>query len=165
MLSRRTAAAVSLVINVLREMGAGVSWALGETHPFLFGVGFLSRRSRIIAVVLPFVVAVLVTMGVGASPALAETHPFLSSFGSFTNPNGIAVDEATGDVYVADLGTNTVSKFDASGTPVNFACGVTCSTYVTGNAISGTAFGESLSPWWGLLDCSGSCRWNPHRRW
>ena len=40
---------------------------------------------------------------------------------SFSNPNGIAVDEATGDVYVADIGTNTVYKFDASGNPVNFA--------------------------------------------
>ena len=40
---------------------------------------------------------------------------------AFSNPNGIAVDEATGDVYVADIGTNTVYKFDASGNPVNFA--------------------------------------------
>jgi DNA-binding beta-propeller fold protein YncE len=55
-----------------------------------------------------------------AGPAMAaeESHPFVSSFGSFTNPNGIAVDESSGDVYVADLGTNTVSKFDASGASV-----------------------------------------------
>jgi len=57
-----------------------------------------------------------------ASPAFAETHPFTNiSFGrsateTFSNPNGIAVDESTGDVYVTDLGTNTVSKFDSSGT-------------------------------------------------
>ena len=44
----------------------------------------------------------------------------IGEFGSFSNPNGIAVDEATGDVYVADIGTNTVYKFDASGNPVNF---------------------------------------------
>ena len=39
---------------------------------------------------------------------------------AFTNPNGIAVDESTGDVYVADIGTDTVYKFDANGNPVNF---------------------------------------------
>jgi len=42
----------------------------------------------------------------------------IGEFGSFTNPNGIAIDESTGDVYVADLGTNTVYKFDASGNPI-----------------------------------------------
>jgi hypothetical protein len=62
--------------------------------------------------------AVFAVMGVAAAPALAETHPFQFSFGSFTTPNGIAVDESSGDVYVADLGTNTVSKFDASGKPI-----------------------------------------------
>ncbi|HWY18659.1 MAG TPA: hypothetical protein VNY27_08115 [Solirubrobacteraceae bacterium] len=57
-------------------------------------------------------------MGFGSPLALAETHPKIGEFGSFTNPNGIAVDESSGDVYVADLGPNTVSKFDASGVPV-----------------------------------------------
>jgi hypothetical protein len=66
--------------------------------------------------------AVVVSLAL-AGPALAETHSFITSFGSFTNPNGIAVDEATGDVYVADLGTDTVYKFDASGNPVNFTAG------------------------------------------
>ena len=56
----------------------------------------------------------------GAAPALAEPHPFVTSFGSFTNPNGIAVEESTSDVYVADIATSTVSKFDANGNPVNF---------------------------------------------
>lgn len=36
-------------------------------------------------------VTVLVAVTAGACPAVAETHPFLFSFGSFTNPNGIAV--------------------------------------------------------------------------
>jgi hypothetical protein len=61
-----------------------------------------------------------------ASPALAESHPKIGEFGhnateAFSNPNGIAVEESTGDVYVADIGTDTVYKFDANGTPVNFA--------------------------------------------
>jgi hypothetical protein len=79
----------------------------------------LSRR---IATALSLVVGVIVALGAGASPALAETaHPFLFSFGSFTNPNGIAVEESTGDVYVADIATNTVYRFDASGAPVDFS--------------------------------------------
>ncbi len=69
---------------------------------------------------------VLATLAFSASPALAsEAHPFLREFGhntteAFSNPNGIAVEESTGDVYVADIGTNAVYKFDANGTPVNF---------------------------------------------
>ncbi len=66
---------------------------------------------------------ILATLAFSASPALAaaEPHPKIGEFGSFTNPNGIAIDESTGDVYVADIGTNTVYKFDASGSPVNFS--------------------------------------------
>jgi NHL repeat len=93
-----------------------------------------------------FAILLLAAMGFGSPLARAETHPFITSFGSFANPNGIAVDESSGDVYVADLGTNTVSKFDASGTPVNFTCGAPCSTYVTGNAITGTPSGSFLFP-------------------
>ena len=69
----------------------------------------ISRKISLSAAIL------VLTMLAGATHALADTHPFQFSFGSFTNPNGIGVDESTGDVYVADLGTNTVSKFDASG--------------------------------------------------
>ena len=78
-------------------------------------------RSRRIATAVSLLVGLVAVMGLGASPALAETHPFLSSFGSFTNPNGIAVEESTGDVYVADIATNTVYRFDASGNPVDFS--------------------------------------------
>ncbi len=63
---------------------------------------------------------VLAILAFSASPALAETHPFVASFGSFTNPNGIAVEESTGDVYIADIGTDTVSRFAADGNPVEF---------------------------------------------
>lgn len=76
---------------------------------------WISRRLSLAAVTIGL------AMLAGATPALAETHPFLFSFGSFTNPNGIAVEEATGDVYVADIATDTVSRFDANGNPVDFA--------------------------------------------
>jgi DNA-binding beta-propeller fold protein YncE len=84
-------------------------------------------RSRRIPTALSLAVAVIVSLGAGASPALAgEAHPFLREFGrgateAFSNPNGIAVDETTGDVYVADIGTDTVYKFDANGNPLDFA--------------------------------------------
>ena len=62
-----------------------------------------------------------------ASPALAgeaapdpRTH-FGFATDTFSNPNGIAVEESTGDVYVADIGTDTVYKFDANGNPLDFA--------------------------------------------
>jgi hypothetical protein len=74
---------------------------------------------------------IVLAVGAGATPALAETHPFQFSFGSFTNPNGIAVEESTGDVYVADIATNTVSKFDANGSPVEFSA-------LHSNALSGS---------------------------
>ena len=95
-------------------------------------------RSRKIPTALSLAVAVIVALGAGASPALAgEAHPFLREFGrsateAFSNPNGIAIDEATGDVYVADLGTDTVYKFDANGTPLDFAT-------LGSNALSGAA--------------------------
>jgi hypothetical protein len=100
-----------------------------------------------------FLLCTLATLGFAtASPASAETHPFVEPLGgspspdTFSNPNGIAVEESTGDVYVAELGTNTVSKFDANGKPVNFTCGAPCSTYVTGNQITGTPSESFLFP-------------------
>jgi DNA-binding beta-propeller fold protein YncE len=86
----------------------------------------LSKR---IATALSLIIGLAVGLGAAASPAFAETpHPFVSSFGrtpseAFSNPNGIAVEESTGDVYVADIGTGTVYKFNASGQPVDFTAG------------------------------------------
>ncbi len=93
---------------------------------------------RKITTVVSSVVIVLVVMGAGASSALAENHPFLSSFGAFSNPNGIAVDEPSGDVYVADIGTGTVQKFDANGSPVEFS--TLKSNTLTGGATPAKSF-------------------------
>ena len=78
------------------------------------------------SLVAVLITLVLATLAFSASPALAgEAHPFLHEFGhntteAFSNPNGIAVEESTGDVYVADIGTDFVYKFNANGEPVNF---------------------------------------------
>ena len=79
---------------------------------------------------------------VSARPgAFAESHPEDPSNSAtawsanpemFPNPNGIAVDESTGDVYVAEIGTQTVSKFDVCGRPVDFSDLVSGSNALTG---------------------------------
>ncbi len=90
------------------------------------------------------VIAVLGTLAFSATPASALTpcllpeggsHPCLGSFPVGTNPNGIAVEESTGDVYVASIGADTVSKFDAEGNPVDFTAGAGAGT----NTLTGAA--------------------------
>jgi DNA-binding beta-propeller fold protein YncE len=91
--------------------------------------------SRLPRVGLALAVALSVWLAPGCvSVALAagEAHPLVGEFGSFSNPNGIAVDEATGDVYVADIATSTVYKLDANGNPVSFS-------KLGSNALSGGA--------------------------
>jgi DNA-binding beta-propeller fold protein YncE len=104
----------------------------------------ISTNQSCVAVIF----ATFVSLVLMASPALAaaEPHPQIGEFGSFSNPNGIAIDESTGDVYVADIGTSTVSKFDANGNPVSFTCGAACSTYVTANKITATPAGAFSFP-------------------
>ncbi len=79
------------------------------------GVAWLQRPLALVFTL------VLATLAFSASPALAENPSLRDQLrNSFTNPNGIAVEESTGDVYVADIGTDTVSRFDADGNPVEF---------------------------------------------
>src|ERR1041385_1242195 len=56
-----------------------------------------------------------------SSPALAaHRHVFAGSFeggeGPFAEPDGVAVNDSTGDVYVVDRGNDRVEQFDAGGT-------------------------------------------------
>jgi hypothetical protein len=85
---------------------------------FFGGVGVRATR---LALTFASIMSVWLSLGSAAALATAESHPKLFEFGSFSNPNGIAIDESSGDVYVADIGTNTVYKFDANGNPVNFS--------------------------------------------
>lgn len=60
----------------------------------------------------------------GARQANAfEIHKLDSSFPAtgLGAPTTIAVDESTGNVYVLDLFSGNIAKFDAAGTPVNFS--------------------------------------------
>src|ERR1700733_13576568 len=101
--------------------------------------------SKTLPVALSLAVSMIVGMAAGGAPALAEPHPFLGPLGgssspdTFTNPNGIAIDEASGDVYVADIGTNKVYKFEANGVPVEFSA-------LHSNALSGPPGGSFSFP-------------------
>ncbi len=46
---------------------------------------------------------------------IGEAGPGGSGAGEFSNPNGVAIEQASGDVYVVDMGNNRVERFEASG--------------------------------------------------
>jgi NHL repeat len=69
---------------------------------------------------------VLTSLALSATPALAARgHEFTKTFSkpctaepcgeALKKPTGVAVNEATGDVYVVDTGSNRVARFSASG--------------------------------------------------
>jgi DNA-binding beta-propeller fold protein YncE len=72
--------------------------------------------------------AIVATAALSASPALAaQTHLYTGTFfgpdgtpasASFGNVQGVAVDQATGSIYVYDAGVGKVYKFDSAGEPV-----------------------------------------------
>ncbi|MGH2975624.1 MAG: hypothetical protein ACRDLL_12255 [Solirubrobacterales bacterium] len=69
----------------------------------------------------------------------AEQHPFESSFGTFTNIQSLAVDQANGNLYALDIGgEKSVSRSDSEGNPVNFSASA---PYISGNTLTGTSGG------------------------
>jgi DNA-binding beta-propeller fold protein YncE len=79
-----------------------------------------SRRARVsFAVVL--VAALAVAAIALSSSAIADQLPVLrfggpgSAAGQLKSPGGVAVDQASGDVYVADTGNNRIDEFSAEG--------------------------------------------------
>ena len=85
--------------------------------------GSVHAVTRLLALACAVVGAAAVLMGVASGPAFAlQGHAFSSSFGStgsgngqFSGPNGVAVDQGSGDVYVADSANNRIEKFGPSG--------------------------------------------------
>lgn len=85
--------------------------------------------------------AVMALCVVWAEPASAKlTHARIASFGSFNNVQGIAVDQASEDVYVYDSGAKAIYKFNATGNPENFS--FTKSPEIEGLPESGYGQGE-----------------------
>jgi hypothetical protein len=81
-------------------------------------------------------------LALASAPAQAAVvHPFLGQFGSasFSDVQGIAVDQSTGGVFVYDAGAGAVYKFSASGAPEDFSSTKTNAITVPG---AGNAEGE-----------------------
>jgi hypothetical protein len=91
---------------------------ISRWHEGRFAALAASSRARLLAALA----SLLLLAAPSAASAAEVTHPFLFSFdgsetpaGSFGKADGIAVDAATGDVYVADLANNVIDKFDSEG--------------------------------------------------
>jgi hypothetical protein len=70
--------------------------------------------------------AVIAAFAVWAAPASAVQHLPLETFGSTEQPTfgavkAVAVDQATGDVLVADGATNSILRYHADGSPAPFS--------------------------------------------
>lgn len=101
------------------------------------------RPNRVIRAVRYLTVVLVTSLGcvlcVGSSSATAATaHPFVTQFGAFGNPQGLAVDQATGDIYVIDIAAGTVSKFSQDLTPTAF-------TALGTNVLDGAGAGDCAS--------------------
>jgi NHL repeat len=74
-------------------------------------------RPAWLGLALAAVMGVWLSLGSASALAAAEPHPQVGEFGSFSNPNGIAIDESTGDVYVSDMGVNETQAVSIEGGP------------------------------------------------
>ena len=93
-------------------VGSGKGGLLGRRGRVRFG----SARQRGIALAVG---ALALALGAGTAYALflqlGQFGSQGSGSGQFQTPKGVAVDQATGDVYVADSGNARVQKFDGTG--------------------------------------------------
>lgn len=83
----------------------------------------LAARRGLVRVAMAVSASILVTAGgLVLAPAAGAWGDYVSQFGSsgsgngqFSSPAGVAVDQKTGDVYVADGNNNRVEKFSRAG--------------------------------------------------
>jgi hypothetical protein len=105
----------------------------------VFSRALVRRRARTIVAVLCTTTGLL-GLSLAAWSGLAAATPvhiYESSFGSFVNVQGIAVDEALGDVYVYDVGAGEILKYTAAGVPAEFSATKTNAITGVGGAGSG----------------------------
>jgi hypothetical protein len=81
----------------------------------------MDARALVSRVAVVVCAAVVVCVLCGASALAVVMHPFVRSFGSFAGVQSVAVDQASGDVYVYDTGAGVVYRFNAEGSPVAFS--------------------------------------------
>jgi hypothetical protein len=120
--------------------GVVESWPQPEGTPpamsFEEGKGLM--RARFVVVILVALCAAAGALAVSAPAWAGTTHKFLSSFGSFQNPQALAVQQASGDVLVVNQEAQKVERFTAVGAPAEFSA-------LGSNAIDGAGGGECPS--------------------
>jgi len=97
-------------------------------------------------VVASFVLFMAV-LALGASSALAgEVHNFSKSFGagelSLGSQSNLAIDQESGEVYVADTGNSRIAKFNAAGVADGSLATVTTPTFVAVDNSGGSSNGD-----------------------
>jgi hypothetical protein len=112
-------------------MGNGMRSYLLRDHRLVPVPSFLASAVAMSVLLVLCAFALALVCGV-ASASASELAP--ETFGGFSSPGAMAVDEATGDLFILDVGTQTIDKVDAAGAPVPFAT----SSYVSGNELTGT---------------------------
>ena len=144
--------------------------ASGRTHGRIFRGNRFRVRLGPIRVTSLALAACAFALSLGATAAQAQLFLPLGSFGSqgsgsgqFQTPIGVAVDQTSGDVYVADSGNARVQKFDGTGgfiaawgygvtdgTAVSQVCTSTCQA-----GIPGSGAGQFSNPTSIAVDSSG----------
>ena len=108
------------------------------------GTGRLAaRRNRTILGALAL--CLLAFAGIGSPAAMALTvHPFLTSFGSFAHPSGVAVEEASANVFLSDSGAGALEIFGPEGgAPAGLVAPFKVEGFAFNNEPSGVAVDNS----------------------
>ncbi len=80
--------------------------------------GIEKRRRQLVRAMTVWLSSLACAIAAGASPALAVTGQFGESgdeAGQFIEPQGLAIDQGSGDVYVVDKNNQRVEKWDGTG--------------------------------------------------
>jgi hypothetical protein len=89
-----------------------------------------------VAILLCCALIVAAVWSASASASASLVRPYLSSFGGFSNVQGVAIDQSSGDVYIYDSGAGAIFKYEADGSPGEFTA--TKTDEITG--LGGTAY-------------------------
>jgi hypothetical protein len=109
--------------------------------------GAAPRARQALRVVAPICLALMAVTGFNARPALAATtRPLVKTFGSFSAPSGIAIDETKGNVFIADGGlSQTVDIFGPEGEAPSGVSVTEIPGFAFGTEPSGVAVDNSAS--------------------
>jgi DNA-binding beta-propeller fold protein YncE len=141
-----------MIEHVRFMLGSDGSGRLGASA--VGGAGGRGRVAWRLAGGLVVVVCAVLGLGVGSAFAL-NWHVFSGSFGGegagnglFVEPSGVAVNDATGDVYVVDRGNDRVEVFSAAGAYISQfdGSGAPTGVFSSPSAIAVDDSGSALDP-------------------